>query len=145
MINTMPLVMNAWYDLLNGRLTNGIEVFRVDAPPGYMKNYVLLRQESNTDARPNNHHFVSNPVIITEVVTRFSTRIDDGVVDEIDNEISLLLYSNPATHNLPAQAGIGITFVRRQNATYLPEDDGTFRYMRLITRNVHRVEQLITA
>lgn len=141
MINVANKVLKAWFDMLSGFIS--VPVYRTDAPPTEQGDYVLLRIESDTDANTNNQRNISNPVIITEVVTRFSKRIDDGLAVEIDNEIALLLSSTPATHNLPSQDGIAITRVRRSNATYIPEDDGTFRYMRLVTRNTHRVEQLV--
>lgn len=141
MINVTNRVLKAWFELLNGNLS--VPVYRTDAPSTEEGNYVLLRVESNSDT-PNNHKFISNPVVITEVVTKFSIMIDDSLAGDIDEEIGELLYSSPAQHNLPSQDDIQITSVQRQDATYLPEDDGTFRYQRLITRNVHRVEQLQT-
>lgn len=140
MINVTNRVLKAWYELLNGNIS--VPVYRVDAPISEEGNYVLLRVESDTDT-PYNQKFVSNPVIITEVVTKFQTMIDDSVAGEIDEEISQLLYSDPAHHLLPVQDDIQITSVQRRDATYLPEDDGTNRYLRLIVRNVHRVEQLV--
>lgn len=140
MINVTNKVLKAWYELIGENLS--VPVYRVDAPADQTGNYVLLRVESDSDT-PNNHKFISNPVIITEVVTKFVTMIDDSLAATIDGEIAALLYSSPAQHNLPAQENIQITSVQRRDATYLPEDDGTNRYYRLITRNVHRVEQLI--
>lgn len=141
MINVVNKVLTAWYELLNGNIS--VPVYRVDAPPTEEGHYVILRAESSTPTL-NNHKFVTNPVIITEVVTKFATRIDDSVANDIDNEISELLLPTASTHALPQQDDIQITSVIRQDQTYLPEDDGTFRYHTLITRNVHRVEQLQT-
>jgi hypothetical protein len=141
MINVGNKILKAWYEMLNGQLS--VPVYRTDAPAEEEGNYVIIRIESDGSQNTNNQRFISNPVVITDVVTKFKAEIDDGLAADIDNEISLLLHSNPATHNLPSQDGIGITRVRRENATYIPEDDGTFRYMRIVTRNVHRVEQLV--
>jgi hypothetical protein len=140
MINVGNKILKAWYEMLNNQLS--VPVFRTDAPAEQEGNYVIIRIESDSSNNTNNQRFISNPVVITDVVTKFKTEIDDGLAVDIDNEISLLLHSTPATHNLPSQDGIGITRVRRESATYLPEDDGTFRYMRIVTRNTHRVEQL---
>ena len=140
MRNTAGLVMNSWYQLLNGSLS--VPVYRMDAPPDYEGHYVLIRVESDSE-RSNNQSFVTQPVIITEVVTKFKARIDDGLAIEIDSEIGVLLKSKSSTHNLPAQDDIEIVEVRRLNATYINEDDGTHRYHRLITRNLHRVVQLV--
>lgn len=142
MINPGHLILKAWYELLSGNIS--VPVYRTDAPASENGNYVLLRIESSTDRR-NNHSDVTIPVLITEVVTKYSTMINDKDVFDIDSEIGELLSSNPATHNLPAQAGIQITDVVRQNQTVLGEDDGVYRYNRLITRNIHRVAQLAEA
>ena len=70
--------------------------------------------------------------------------INDSLAGEIDEEIGELLYpTTPGHHALPMQDDIQIVSVTRRDATYLPEDDGTNRYLRLVTRNVHRVEQLV--
>lgn len=138
MKNVTGKLLTAWFTLLNGQTS--VPVYRTDAPPEEEGNYILLRVESETD-NSNNQKFVTNPVIITEVITKFNARIDDGLAPEIDDEIGTLLKSNSATHNLPAQPGIQITDVRRENSTTLNEDDGTFRYNRIITRNIHRVLQ----
>ena len=141
MINVGNRVLKAWFELFDGNTS--VPVYRVDAPIAETGNYILLRIESDSDT-PNNQKFISNPVIITEVVTRFSTMIDDSIAGEIDEEIGELLFpTTVAQQALPAQADIQITSVQRRDATYLQEDDGTNRYYRLITRNVHRVEQLV--
>lgn len=139
-INVTNKVMKAWYEMLTqGNLS--VPVYRVDAPASEEGNYVLLRVESETD-NSNNAKFVSNPVIITEVVTKYKVAIKDGDAADIDSEIATLLFPSVGQLGLPAQEDIQITEVFRTNATYLPEDDGTFRYHRLITRNRHRVVQL---
>lgn len=141
MINPGHLILKAWFELLNEEIS--VPVYRTDAPPEENGNYVLLRMESSTDRR-NNHFNVTNPVLITEIVTKYANRINDAEVFEIDSEIGTLLSSAAATHNLPEQEGIQIVSVIRQNETVIPEDDGTHRYNRLITRNIHRVVQLVT-
>lgn len=145
MINVTNKVLKAWYELLAGNLS--VPVYRVDAPNTEEGNYVLLRVESDS-RRDNFHRDFSKPVIITEIVTKFpgAGMIDDSVTGDIDTEISMLLFPGvPNRHNLPAQSGIGIIDVNRANATYLPEDDGAFKYHRLVTRNLHLVEQLVLA
>lgn len=141
MINVTNRVMKSWFELLSGNLS--VPVYRVDAPASENGNYVLLRVESDSDT-PYNQKFVSNPVVVTEVITKFQTIINDTVAAEIDEEISELLFpTDPAHHALPVQDDIQITSVQRRDTTYLQEDDGTNRYHRLIVRNVHRVEQLV--
>lgn len=132
--------MKAWYELLNGNIS--VPVYTDDTAPTEEGHYVLLRVESDGD-NSNNQNFVTNPVIITEVVTRFKVRIDYWKAGEIDSEIGVLLKPTSATHALPVQEDIQIVDVRRSNATYINEDDGTFRYKTLVTRNLHRVVQLV--
>lgn len=139
MINVANKVLKAWFEMLSGVIS--VPVYRVDVQPTETDHYVILRIESDTDSS-NNNRFVTNPVIITEVVTRFRSAIDDGVAVDIDTEIAQLLFPSVGQLGLPRQDDIQITSVVRQNATYLPEDDGTFRHHRLITRNKHRVVQL---
>lgn len=136
MINPGALILKAWHELLDGNIS--VPVYRTDAPASEDGNYVLLRIESSTGQRTNSTS-IKNPVLITEVVTKCDTMINDAEVFEIDTEIGNLLNSGPAIHNLPAQAGIQIVDVIRQNETVIPEDDGTHRYNRLIVRNIHRV------
>lgn len=142
MINPGHLILKSWYELLNNNTLVGVPVYRTDAPPDAPDKYVLLRMESSSDRR-NNSTNVTNPVLITEIVTKYAARINDQDVFTIDSGIGTALSSTPATHNLPAQAGIQIVSVIRQNETVVPEDNGaTPRVNRLITRNVHRVVQL---
>lgn len=143
-INVTNLVMKAFYEMLNGHVNVGtaIPVYRVNAPITEEGHYILLRVESET-YRSNNSKFVSYPVIITEVVTRFAIAIKDGVAADIDNEIVALLYPSIGQLGLPLQNDIQITSVERVNATYIPEDDGaTNKIHTLSTRNVCRVVQL---
>lgn len=141
-INTTYKVRKAWFELLNNNVS--VPVFGADVPAGYSGNYIQLRIESNTDT-PNNHKFYDNVVIITEAVAQFDTMIDDSIAPGIDGEIDELLFpTDPGKHALPAQDDIQIVSVQRRDATYLQEDDGAIpRIHRVITRNVHRVGQLV--
>ena len=141
MINVTNRLLKAWFELLDGNLS--VPVYRYDAPATETGNYVLLRVESDSDDS-NNQRFVSTPVVITEVITKFSTMINDSLAGEIDEEIGELLYpTSQAHHAWLEQDDIQLVSGVRRDATYLPEDDGANRYLRLVTRNVHRVEQLV--
>lgn len=139
MISVLNSLLNSWYQLLNGNVN--VPVYRVDAPAS-ATDYVIIRVESESDAS-NNSRDVTNPVIITEVVTRFdpSELINDSAAHDIDGMIAGLLFPTVGKHNLQAQSGIQITSVRRTDATILSEDDGSYRYYRVITRNLHRILQ----
>ena len=136
MINPGGKLLKAWFELLNGVV--GVPVYRTDVPSTETGNHIILRLESSTDQR-NNHANVTMPVLITEVVTRYDTMINDQEVFDIDTAIGNLLSPAPWGHNLPVQDDIQVVTVVRRDQTVLPEDDGTYRYNRLITRNVHMV------
>lgn len=144
MSNEAYKVRVAWYELLNGNLSNDVQIFATDVPANYKGHYVQLRIESDSD-QSNNQTKVKNPVIITDIVTQFDTLIDDSVAPGIDSEIDALLFPvDVAHHALPVQDDIQIVSVQRRDSQYLPEDDGAIpRINRLVTRNVHRVVKLI--
>jgi len=140
MINVGAKLLQAWYLCIAGNVP--VPTYTEDAAPDNENsgNYVLLRMESETN-QSNNQAFVTSPVIITEVVTRFSVRIDYEPANQIDSLIGQAVNPTPAQHGLPAQTGIQIVEIRRENSTTLTEDDGTYKYYRIITRNLHRIVQ----
>jgi hypothetical protein len=145
MINVSTKILDAWYSMLNGQLSidgTSVPVYRTDAPQDAPAFYVVLRVESSTD-RSTNSSFVTYPVLISEVVTRFSSGelIRDDIAASIDSQIATLIKPTPSTIGLTAQSGIQIVSVSRNDETYLPEDDGINRYFRLITRNTMRIKQ----
>jgi hypothetical protein len=139
MINVLNPLMTAWYSLLSGNVN--VPVYRVDVP-GDATDYVIIRPESDSD-RSNNTQFHSNAVIVTEVVTRFGSGelINDSAAHDIDGLIANLVLPNTSTHSLPVQAGIQVISIKRQNIQTVAEDDGQYRYYRVITRNIHRIRQ----
>ncbi len=140
MINVGAKLLTAWYQCIGAGLP--VPVYTLDAAPDNENNgnYVLLRIESETN-QTNNQKFVTSPVLISEVVMRYSVRADYEPANNIDSLIGQLVNPTPALHGLPAQTGIKIIDVRRDSSTTLVEDDGTFIYYRIITRNLHRVLQ----
>lgn len=142
--NVTSKVLKAWYELLNTYFTD-VPIFRTQANSDAGNKYIVIRAESES-YRSNNNRHVTSIVIITEVVTRFDSFIDDGIACDIDNRIAAYVFTDgPAQHALPPQDDIQIVSVARENATYLPEDDGTFKYFTIVTRNVHRIVQLAEA
>jgi hypothetical protein len=130
-------LLKAWYEMLSGHIS--VNVYRVGVPETEDGNYVVLRVESETERR-NSATFVTNPVVICEIVTRHSTIIDDGVANSINDEILQLLKPGQGTNGLPVQSGIQVVDVSVQS-TDITEDDGVTKYHRLINRNLHRVVQ----
>lgn len=133
--------MKAWYELLSGHLS--VPVYRIDAPASEEEAYVLVRPESETDSS-NNARFVSQPVVIVEIITRQDTMSNDEDAGSIEGEILGLAFPRPGVSGLPAQAGIQITGITRQTTTDIVEDTGSGRVYRRITRIIHRVAQLET-
>lgn len=140
MINVTNKLLKAWYELLSGNIS--VPVYMIDAPASEEGDYVLVRPESGTKI-PNAHAYRSQPVIIVEIVTRNKTMIDYTTAGDIDTGIGQLVYDDPATHNLPAQDDIQISRCEKGDQTYLPEDDGTNKHNRIITRWLHVVEELV--
>lgn len=138
--------MDSWYSLLNNHISVdsvNINVYRVDVPITETGHYIVLRKESETE-QPNNSMWINNPVLVTEVVARFKSGelINDTVASSIDSQIAQLLFTTPATNNLPAQTGIQIVSVKRKDSTDIHEDDGVTRFHRIVTRNYHTINQI---
>lgn len=133
MRNVAGYILNNWFDKLNGNIS--VPVYRTNVPAEERGNYVLLRMESDT-YRGNNHSFVTRPVLIYEVVTRFQMAIDDGLANEIDDEVVQIMFTKPGASSIQQ-----ITEMRRESATYIDEDDGDEKYYRLAVRVSHRFSQ----
>ena len=144
MINVSNRVLEAYYNLLSGLSIDGttVPVYRVDAPVDAPNYYVIIRAESIGN-RSNNNAFVHSVAVVTDVVTKFgaSELIRDDIASRIDSSIGSLLLPTPSTHGLSA-TGIQITSVRRQDQNFIPEDDGSFRTNRVVTRNINRVKEI---
>lgn len=143
MISVFNNLLDGWHTLLSSLSLDGtsIPVYRTDAPSDAPSMYVILRAESSSD-RSNNSEFVTNPVIVTEVVAKFaaSELIRDNITGRIDNQIAGLVSPTPSTHGVSA-SGCQVVSIKRQDETILTDDDGTYRTHRLIVRNRHRILQ----
>ncbi len=143
MINTMGLLVDSYYSLLNGQLNyNGlpVDVYKEDAPEDENYHYVLLRAESeNYDG--NKRSFADISVVVVDIVTVFQNNIDSSVVNEIDDQIGALLLTNPRTSGLSGQSGIQILNVIRETTAYLTESDGVNKYYRKVSRYRQRILQ----
>lgn len=143
MINTMAKLMNAWYDLLDGNLTynnQAVDVYKEDTEEETSLHYVLLRAESETDDS-NKRSFANESVVVVDIVTTFSGRVDRSVAENIDGQIGALILTDPRTSGLSAQSGMQILNVTLENTAYLTEEDETNKYYRKISRFSHRILQ----
>lgn len=143
MINTMGLLIDSYYSLLNGQLNyNGlpVDVYKEDAPMDETYHYVLIRAEGET-YDGNKRSFADQSIVIVDIVTVFENNIDSSVANEIDRQIGTLLLTNPRTSGLGAQTGIQVLNVERESANYLRERDGVKNYYRKVSRYRQRVLQ----
>lgn len=142
MKNVMTPLIDSWFELLDGNLTyagKAVNVCKEDASNEEDYHHVEIRAEGETDDS-NKTSFVTNPVIIIEIVTVHGVSVKRSVVDAIDDQIRELLF--PARQcALPVLSGLQISNVIPQSSTYLKEDDGTKKYYRKITRFIHRILQ----
>gem|GEM_PF-5782691 len=136
-----PLV-DAWFDLLGGNLeydSTEVPVFKED-PPNYIAgHYVLIQAESETDDS-NKTSFITNPVVVIDIVTVHSVSVQRSVVDIIDDQIRELVW--PTRKCALITTGFQISNVTPSSANYLEEDTGSDpRYYRKVTRFTHRINQ----
>jgi hypothetical protein len=134
MNNVSKHIRQAYYDALNGI---SVEVYKEDVPEGYSDHHVVIRVESETDDS-NRGGFITNHIVITDVVGVFSNSVDPDVVDDIDNEIRNILLPVNGALEISA-SGIQIRNVRAESSSTFSEDDGTKRYFRKVTRWTQRI------
>lgn len=142
MKNVMKPVIDAWFDLLDGNIVIGddvIPVFKEDPANYTTGHYVLLQAESETDDS-NKTAFVTNPVVVVDIVTVHSVSVKRSVVESIDDQIRQIVW--PTRKCALVTTGFQISNVTPSSANYLEEDDGSKRYYRKVTRFTHRINQL---
>lgn len=141
MIAVTGKLMDSWQELIDGAIS--VPVYKESAVPEEEEgNYVDLRVESEFQ-NDTKHSFVSEVVVITDIVTRFNAAIDRSIAEGIDNEIKALIRPGHGQHGLMAQDGMQILNVYHQTTSYLTEYDGGQKYYRKIVRYKHRVIQTI--
>lgn len=137
MNNVSKQIRQAYYDALDGNLSNDVEVFKEDVPEGYSRHHVLLRVESENNSY-HSHGFITNPVVITEVVGVFGSSVDPDEVDDIDNEVRQILLPDIGSRTFDV-SGIQISNIKAVDSSFISDDDGTKKYYRKITRWTQRI------
>lgn len=143
MNNYVGALLKAYYQTLNGNITyNGqeVKVYRTSIDSADNFHYIQLKPESETDSS-NKNVFITNPVVIADILTVHDGGIDESIVQDIDNQMRQLLFSSTQITNLIAEAGMQILNVRAESSTYLDGFDGTRYQYRKITRFSNRVLQ----
>lgn len=124
-------LVDAYYELLKNVITGG--VFKDACPLDRAEDYILIRSESLT-IDPNKHLFQTIPIVIVEIVTFFNVHISSKRVNEIDEDINELIFTNTNSHAITIP-NHHISTVKIQTSTDLPEDG--------IYRRIIRYENLI--
>lgn len=134
MDNVSKIIRQAYYDALDGNIS--VNVYKEDVPFDEANHHVVIRIESETDGT-HKAGFVTNPIVITDVIGVFTSSIDPDVVDDIDGEIRAIL--KPDVSATLVSSGVLISNIRPVTSTIISEDDGTKRYYRKITRWEQRI------
>ena len=143
-MNTMGNLKNSWYSLLSGGIMIDsviLNVYKEDVPEEETNHYVLIRAEGETDTS-NKRSFRTESVVIVDIVTTFENNVDSSVVDSIDNQIQALVFNGPPLNNLSVQSGMQILNVKAETTSYLPQEDGTKKFYRKVSRYRHTIFQI---
>lgn len=134
MDNVSKIIRQAYYDALQGNIS--VEVYKEDVAITEKNHHVVLRVESETD-KSHKAGFVTNPILITDVIGVFDNSIDPDQVDNIDGEIRAILKSD--VNATLVSSGVLISNIRPVSSESFAEDDGQKRYYRKITRWAQRI------
>jgi len=142
-MNTMEKLRNAWYALLNGGIiynSVAVDVYKEDVPETEDGHYVLIRAESEIDTS-NKQNFRSDSVVIVDIVTSFENNVNSSVVESIDGQIQALIFNGPPLNRLSVQSGMQIINVKAETTSYLPQEDGSKKFYRKVSRYRHTIFQ----
>lgn len=143
MKNYVGDLIKAYYQCLNGNITYGgqdVNVYNVAVDSTDRFHYVLIRPESESDSS-NKHSFVTNPVVVIDIMTVHDGGIDASVVEDIDDQIRQLIFTARNTVGIVITADFQLLNVIARNSNYLDGFDGTRHEFRKITRFENRVNQ----
>jgi hypothetical protein len=129
-------IVTAWFNELDGAIS--VPVYKEMAPNGTTGNYVIIRPESQTTSK-NKGMFISTVVIIVEVVTEHKVTVNTKTVNDIDEEITEIIFPTPSTHAI-SLTDHKVSTINLQTATYLLEDADKLYYSK-ISRYEHFLNQ----
>lgn len=135
-------LIKAYYHCLNGSITYGgqnVNVYTtVDSADRF--HYVWIRPESESDSS-NKRSFVTNPVVVIDIMTVHEGGIDIGVVEDLDDQIRQLIFTDRNTVGLIITSDFQLLNVIARNSIYLEGFDSVRHNYRKITRFENRVNQ----
>jgi len=117
-----------------------IPVYQVSVDSGELGDHIVIRVETENDLS-NKQTFVTNPIIIVDIVTKHVGAIDASVVEGYDDLLRGLIWPTRRTTGLEPWEGTQIAQVRFDGANYLDGFDGTRYEHRKITRLYNRLNQ----
>ena len=145
MKNFVGELVKAYFHVLDGSITYSgqpVNVYNVSVNADEKFHHIVLRPESETDSS-NQSSFVTNPVVIADIVTVHDGGIDASVVEYIDDQMRDLLFTSRNTTALIDVAGMQVLNVKAENSSYLDGFNGVRHEHRKITRFTNRLLQTI--
>lgn len=117
-----------------------LPVYQVAVDSGEKGDHIVLRMEGETDLSDKTK-FVTNPVVVIDIVTRHDAAIDASRVEEYDNQVRARIWPTRRTIGLTPWEGTQVILVKFEGASYLDSFDGTQYEHRKITRVSHYLNQ----
>jgi hypothetical protein len=143
MNNYVGELVKSYFHVLDGSITyNGraVNVYNVSVSADENFHHIVLRPESESDSS-NKRSFVTNPVIIADIVTVHEGGIDASVVEYIDDQMRDIIFTTRNTTAMNPVSGMQILNVKAENSSYLDGFDGVRYEYRKITRFSNRILQ----
>lgn len=142
MKNYVGELVKAYYQLLAGNITYNsqeVKIYNVAVDANDRFHYIQLRPESETDAS-NKSSFVTNPVIIADILTLHDGAIDASIVEDIDNQMRQLLF--PTRQGIVIdESDYQVLNIKAESSNYLEGLNGSKHEHRKITRFTNRIVQ----
>lgn len=137
----MNLLLDGWFDLLNGQLSydsKEVKVYPGDPSNADYDHHVILKGDNESDAS-NGNLFMTNSPVIVEIVTIHTLSIKKEIAYNIKNQITQLLF--PTRQCGLVLTGMQVLNVRLESSIPLEDYDGTYKYHRLINKFYHLLNQ----
>jgi hypothetical protein len=128
----------AWYSQIKNNVTPN--VYKDAVPLNVNTNYILIRSEGLTQTELNNSAFLTNAIIVVEIVTKFANIGNSKTAYDLLNEINLFMLPTPNTNPILI-SNHQVMQITVQSETEIYEDDGAEKLFRLIVRYEHILNQ----
>lgn len=128
----------AWYSQIKNNVT--ANVYKDAVPLNVNTNYVLIRSEGLTQTELNNSAYLTNAIIVVEIVTKFANIGNSKTAYDLLNEINFVMLPTPNTNPILISYH-QVMQITVQSETEIYEDDGAEKLFRLIVRYEHILNQ----